>query len=105
MASLKNSRAWHKMSILMFILVSHIVSNAQTGHPIAGKKYNVLFIVSDDLNYDMHCYGNPFVKTPNLDRLTARALRFDRTYHQYPVCGPSRASFLTGYRPAKTNVA
>ena len=105
MASLKNSRAWHKMSILIFILVSHIVSNAQTGHPIAGKKYNVLFIVSDDLNYDMHCYGNPFVKTPNLDRLTARAIRFDRAYNQYPLCGPSRASFLTGYRPDKTKVA
>lgn len=68
------------------------------------KKLNVIFIVSDDLNNDMGCYDDPLVKTPNLDKLRQHAVRFNHSYCQFPLSGPSRASFLTGYSPDKTKV-
>ncbi|MGH1479843.1 MAG: alkaline phosphatase family protein [Geminicoccales bacterium] len=58
---------------------------------------NILFIMADQLRFDyLSCYGHPHLQTPNIDRLAARGLRFDRAYVQSPVCGPSRASFYTG---------
>jgi uncharacterized sulfatase len=70
----------------------------------AAEKLNVLLIISDDLRDSVHCYVNSAVKTPNLDRLAARGVRFEHAYVQYPVCNPSRTSFLTGLRCEQTGV-
>jgi len=74
-------------------------------HAGAAGKFNVLFIISDDLTSTaLSCYGNKVCHTPNIDRLAARGVRFTRAYCQGTYCGPSRASFMTGYYPHAINV-
>ncbi|MDG1068421.1 MAG: sulfatase-like hydrolase/transferase, partial [Sulfitobacter sp.] len=57
----------------------------------------ILFIMCDQLRFDyLGCTGHPSIRTPNIDALAKRGVRFDKTYVQSPICGPSRMSFYTG---------
>jgi len=69
----------------------------------AAGKPNILFIVADDLSAEaLGVYGNSLVKTPHIDRLAREGVTFERAYCQYPVCGASRASFMSGLYPETT---
>lgn len=69
------------------------------------ERPNVLFVISDDLGAQaLPVYGNAQCKTPNVDRLAARGMVFNRAYCQYPVCGPSRAALMSGMYPQTIGV-
>ncbi|WP_460953454.1 sulfatase [Spirosoma litoris] len=68
-------------------------------------KPNIVFIMADDLGYtDLGCYGNPYIRTPNIDKLAKGGLRFTQAYSACPVCSPSRAAILTGKHPARLHL-
>ena len=90
-----------------FILIFSVIlvfTYQQTGAKTEAKQKNVLFIFSDDMNTELNCYGNSLIHSPNIDRLAEKGTHFTHAYCQWSVCGPSRASILSGQMPAQTGV-
>ncbi|MHC4356005.1 MAG: sulfatase-like hydrolase/transferase, partial [Planctomycetota bacterium] len=73
-------------------------------HRSGRRKMNVLFIAVDDLRPQLGCYGVKHIISPNIDRLARRGLLFESTYCQQAVCGPTRASLLSGVRPDTSKI-
>jgi iduronate 2-sulfatase len=88
-------------SVLLVCAILRLLGGTST---VANARPNVLFIVCDDLNTHVSTSGYPHIQTPAFDRLAAAGMTFRRAYCQYPVCGPSRASFLSGLYPQSTGV-
>lgn len=82
-------------------LVSAVIACAAVSCAVKAteKRPNILWIVSEDNGPELGCYGNPYARTPHLDRLAAEGVRFTNAFVPYSVCSPSRASFLTGLHP------
>ncbi len=81
------------LSIVAVLAIALQVSASEPAKP------NVLFIMADDLNTALSGFGHEQCKTPNLDRLAERGVRFENMHCQYPVCGASRASIMSGLYP------
>ncbi len=90
-----------KFAFLFFLF---IISNTIIAQDKPTSKPNILFIAVDDLKPLLGCYGNTMVKTPNIDRLAKMATVFNKNYCQQAICGPTRASLMTGSRPDVTKI-
>ncbi|NJM56094.1 MAG: sulfatase-like hydrolase/transferase [Verrucomicrobiae bacterium] len=86
-----------KHSLLALALLLSAFTPWQTSSA-AGQRPNILFIAIDDLRPEIGVFGAARAITPNIDKLAAKSVRFDRAYVTYPLCLPSRASMLTGRR-------
>lgn len=84
--------------IALLVLMAGFSARAADAPP------NVLFLISDDMRAILGCEGDPLAHTPNLDRLAASGILFEKAYCQFPLCNPSRSSMLTGRYPKTTGV-
>ncbi len=93
-----------RIMYLMLVFAGSIVMQLTAQNQEINKSPNILLIISDDLNTRIGPYMEIDRHTPNLDRLASEGVRFTRTYCQYPLCGPSRASFMSGLYPETNGV-
>jgi iduronate 2-sulfatase len=99
MQAMNRQRIGYKEFVVLYLALSGILAGT-TPERVSKAKPNVLFIVVDDLRPDLGCYGNTLVSSPNINQLAAQGVVFKRSYCNVSVCGASRASLLTGIRPA-----
>lgn len=93
-----------KILQVLLLIVTVSCSPKKPKKEVQKKKPNVLFIAVDDLKTELGCYGSEVVISPNIDKLAKSGVLFTRAYCQQAICGPSRASIMTGARPESINV-
>ena len=90
-----------RQSLCLFISLLLAVPRLQA----VPRRPNLVFILTDNQGaWSLGCYGNPDIRTPNIDRLAAEGIRFTRALSSNPVCSPTRATFLTGLLPSQHGV-
>jgi len=90
--------------IFTTLLLAPAMALTGTDYPTA-TPLNMLLIITDQQTVDaLSCAGNPYVKTPNLDRLVARGVRFKKSYCTFPLCSPSRGSLFTSRMPHELGI-
>lgn len=82
-----------RLTLMLALLAHNVIAEAD--------RPNVLFIAVDDLRPELACYGKDHIHSPNIDRLAASGILFERAYCMVPTCGASRASLMTGIRPTR----
>lgn len=93
-----------RVPLLFVAIAAFVTTSIHAAETAPAKRPNVLFIAIDDLRPELGCYGNPLIKSPNIDRLAKQGLLMNRAYCQQALCSPSRSSLLTGSRPDTTKV-
>ena len=89
------------ISCLCLLFTSQLFSQ----NPSNSNPPNIVMIFIDDMGWgDLGCYGNPDIKTPNIDALAERGIRFEQFYVASPICSPSRVAVTTGQFPARHRI-
>ncbi|MCY4160971.1 MAG: sulfatase [Flavobacteriaceae bacterium] len=93
----------YPLIILLFVLNCNLEKQIQenTKNP---NSLNVLLVIADDLNCDLGTYGHKLVQSPTIDSLASQGVQFGNAHTQFPICGPSRASLMTGLYPDQTKL-
>ena len=88
--------------IIFIILLSLLTGSCFNSESPAAGKPNIILVMTDDQGYgDLSCHGNPWLETPNLDRLREQSIRLTN-FHVSPTCAPTRAALLTGHYTNRT---
>ncbi|AHM61151.1 N-acetylgalactosamine-6-sulfatase [Flammeovirgaceae bacterium 311] len=99
---IKNSRSLMAIMLMVLLMPTSLVVAQSKKTAEQKKKYNVLFILIDDMGWkDLSCYGSDFYESPNIDEFAESAMLFTSAYAASPLCSPTRASILTGQDPGR----
>src|SRR5580704_9184371 len=90
--------------LMLAMATTLLIPSSASAQKLAGTKPNIILIITDDQGYgDLACHGNPILKTPNIDKLYARSVRFT-AFHVSPTCAPTRSALMSGRHEFKNGV-